>query len=366
MSKNKTGDVEELICRAILNDSLREGTPIPSETMLCERAGVSRITVRRAVANLVETGVLYTEHGRGSFVKSFSRTREIYQKGNLFRNIGLYMPRNGYFMNAFYGIESAVRNAGFRIFVSSVATTAKCCRDHADAIRKEYESNLDGLILMPRETAPYPQEYLDLFREIPNLVLFNSSSPEEPVASVSSNDMDGMLQVMRYLISLGHRRIAFFYGMEKTQTNQIRLAAYRTGLAECPECEPEILIHCEDEYTMDSLYGTVKEYMLHCGTPPTAIVCATDKLAIPVYRILGESGLKIPGDISVTGFGNVPEITCMLTPALTSVEQYPEEQGRLAGELLLSLIFKQNITEKQISLATNLHIRNSCALAKKQ
>ncbi len=359
-ARSKTDDVENQICQLILKRSLPEGAQVPSESMICENYHVSRITARRAVANLVSKGVLYTEHGRGSFVKSFVQTQRIYGADVLSHTIGLFMPRDGYFMSAVYGVEDVVKNAGFRIFVSSFSGTF---REHAKEILDYTADGMDGAIIDTPESSPYPSAYLELFQKLKNVVIFNSPSPSPEIASVSSDDVEGMVQVMRYLFSLGHRRIAFLGGETCVATTRDRLSGYRQALMECPDAAEEIVLLCK-EYVPDDPCRVLGGYLESGAKRPTALVCATDELASYAYRTLLENGLRIPEDISVTGYGNV-DIAYKLTPPLTSVDQHPQEQGRLAGELLLRQIFKQDIPARCLTVTPSLHIKQSCAVPKK-
>ncbi len=356
--RSKTDDVENQICQLILKRSLPEGAQVPSESMICENYHVSRITARRAVANLVSKGVLYTEHGRGSFVKSFAQTQRIYGADVLSHTIGLFMPRDGYFMSAIYGVEDVVKNAGFRIFVSSFSSAS--FQEHAKEILDYAAGGMDGAIIDTPESSPYPSAYLELFQKLKNVVVFNSPSPSPEIASVSSDDVEGMVQVMRYLFSLGHRRLAFLGGETCVATTRDRLSGYRQALMECPDAEKEIVLLCK-EYLPDDANRVLSEYLESGAKLPTALVCATDELASYAYRTLLEHGIRIPEEISVTGYGNV-DIAYKLTPSLTSVDQHQQEQGRLAGELLLRQIFKQEIPVRSLTVTPSLHIKQSCAV----
>ena len=358
--RSKTDDVENQICQLILKRFLPEGAQVPSESMICENYHVSRITARRAVANLVSKGVLYTEHGRGSFVKSFAQTQRIYGADVLSHTIGLFMPRDGYFMSAVYGVEDVVKNAGFRIFVSSFSGTY---REHAKEILDYTMDGMDGTIINTLESSPYPSAYLELVQKLKNVVILNSPSPSPEIASVSSDDVEGMVQVMRYLFSLGHRRIAFLGGETCVAATRDRLFGYRQALMECPEAAEEIVLLCK-EYVPDDPCRVLGGYLESGAERATALVCATDGLALYAYRTLLENGLRIPEDISVTGYGNV-DTAYKLTPLLTSVDQHPQEQGRLAGELLLRQIFKQDIPTRCLTVTPSLHIKQSCAVPKK-
>ena len=88
----KTEELQDQICRLVIMDNMKDGDLLPSESLLCEQFGVSRITVRRALAKLANAKVLRTEQGRGSFVLSLARARLFYGKDVLNRRVAVILP----------------------------------------------------------------------------------------------------------------------------------------------------------------------------------------------------------------------------------------------------------------------------------
>jgi LacI family transcriptional regulator len=99
--------------------------------------------------------------------------------------------------------------------------------------------------------------------------------------------------------------------------------------------------------------------MLSLPEPPTAIFATNDQSAIGVMEAARETGLRIPEDLSVVGFDNIPE-AAYINPSLTTVDQFIDQMGRVATEMLISLIQGRVLDSEQHKTATELVVRDSC------
>ena len=99
--------------------------------------------------------------------------------------------------------------------------------------------------------------------------------------------------------------------------------------------------------------------MLRITPPVTAILAASDEMAMGVYDAAHELGLRIPDDLSVVGFDNIPD-SALLDPPLTTVDQSIESMGALAAEVVIKLITGKPPDELVHKVPTNLVIRQSC------
>lgn len=357
--KSKTEFIRDEICRYILKHSLDEGALLPSENALCEQYKVSRVTVRRAIAGLAKDNVVFSLHGRGLFVKSLENTRKTYGADLLTGNIGLFLHRNEFTLPAIFGIEDIVKPAGFHLTYCSLGGNHE---QNVANMLSIMRNGMDACVLIPVEATPYPEIYLNAFRKMKNIVILDADSPDDSIPSVRSDDIAGIRQVMHYLFSLGHRRIAFIGGELLTSSNTDRCNAYRLALAECPDAGKEIILNIR-EYIPNDAEQVFSEYLKHTAKEelPTAVVCTNDNLASKVIGVLRTAGLRVPEDISVTGYANMKQ-AYMTVPSITTVEQNPSEQGRMVGELLLKLIYRQEIPDRHIRVMPNLQINRSCAV----
>lgn len=184
----------------------------------------------------------------------------------------------------------------------------------------------------------------------------NNESPDVP--SVISTNREGALNAMNYLTGMGHRRIGYITGrMELVSSNQ-RLHGYKDGLKVAGIPYDEQLVQIGD-YLEETAAECAKR-LLALQDRPTAIFAANDMSALGVYRAAKEAGLRIPEDLSVIGFDNLRESACT-EPALTTVDQFLEEMGAVATDMIEQLINNERLPNKLQVIQTQLIIRNSCA-----
>lgn len=184
----------------------------------------------------------------------------------------------------------------------------------------------------------------------------NNENPDFP--AVISTNREGALSVIKYLTGLGHRRIGHISGrMELVSSNQ-RLQGYKDGLDTAGIPIDDELIITGDYQRNSGYYATQK--LLSLPDRPTAIFAANDDSAFGVYQAAEEAGLKIPEDLSVVGFDNIRE-SAFTDPALTTVDQFLEEMGAAATEMIIRLVNDEKLPARVQVIQTQLIIRNSCS-----
>jgi LacI family transcriptional regulator len=214
----------------------------------------------------------------------------------------------------------------------------------------------DGLLLvLPRDT----EAYLDtLGRQGFPFVLVDYKAQSSDTPAVSATNFEGAYDAMTYLLDLGHKRIGFITGnMETGSATNERLRGYETALADRGILLDPILIYEGDFFQPSGLQGA--NYLLSLSTPPTAIFASNDVMASGVYEAIRARGLRIPQDVSVIGFDDIP-LAAQLHPRLTTVRQPLVEMGRLATQRLLRTI-EEDLEEPPgyIELPTELVVRDS-------
>ena len=183
----------------------------------------------------------------------------------------------------------------------------------------------------------------------------NTLNPDYP--AVIAINRDGALSAMEYLISLGHRRIGFIGGRPELQSAARRLQGYKDGLCQANiPLDPE-LVQVGD-YTKGTGFTCAQE-LLTLPDPPTAIFAANDQSAFGVLGAAQEAGLRVPDDLSVVGFDNIPE-SAYITPPLTTIDQSIEKMGFIATEMLMKLIVGEELENRIYKIPTQLVIRGSC------
>jgi LacI family transcriptional regulator len=175
--------------------------------------------------------------------------------------------------------------------------------------------------------------------------------------TVDSDNLRGAIVATEYLLGLGHRRIAFLAGRPDLESAHLRERGYREALAAAGiEIDPALVR--VGGYEPETAAGPARE-LLELPDRPTAVFAANDSSAIQTMTVAAELGLRVPDDLSVIGFDNVPE-SALTEPPLTTIEQSIQQMGFDAVQLLLRLIGGEPVPATQILLPTRLVVRGSC------
>ncbi len=193
-----------------------------------------------------------------------------------------------------------------------------------------------------------------------NVVPAVAVDPHFGPASMPTIDADsysGAEQATKYLIALGHRRIAFLGGRSELDSAHLREAGYRNAMEEAGLRVDPVLVR-ESRYAPDRAAEITRD-LLELPDRPTAIFAANDVTAIRAMEVAHEYGLTVPEDISIVGFDDIPEAT-LAVPMLTTVRQPMQAMGRAAMEMLLDII-RGKERETHVRMSTELVVRASTA-----
>lgn len=223
-------------------------------------------------------------------------------------------------------------------------------------LRTLLASRVDGLLIsLSRETTQI-EHLLKVQQKKTPLVLFDRVSDEIETSKVVVNDKEGAYKAVKHLIDTGCKRIAYLGGSKGLNISNKRMEGYKAALREANLPIDEALIkHC-DNLKEDAPKFT-KE-LLDLDAPPDALFCINDPVALKAMKVIKQSGLKIPEDISIIGFTDDP-ISALIDPSLTTVSQPSHQMGMLAAQLCLDQIKQEDFSFKTITLDTQLILRNT-------
>lgn len=173
--------------------------------------------------------------------------------------------------------------------------------------------------------------------------------------SVQGMNHQGAMEVMEYLIGMGHQRIGFISGRSDIGSAVRRLKGYQDALADAGIEVDEDLITYGD-FTQKTARNCARQ-LLTLENRPTAIFAANDQSAIGVYQVAEELGIQIPSELSVVGFDNISEAKYL---GLTTVDQFLEEMGYIAIQMLIKLISGESLDLEIHKMQTKLVVRTSC------
>lgn len=214
---------------------------------------------------------------------------------------------------------------------------------------------VDGLLLvLPRNA----EAYLETLRHrgFP-YVLVDHQGLGFDVPSVGATNWQGGYDGTRYLLELGHRRIGFITGDMTMGCARDRLVGYQQALRDADLPADPTLIR-EGDFLRPRAFTCANE-LLDLEQPPTAIFASNDVSAFGAIEAIRNRGLRVPDDISVMGFDDIPQ-AAQVHPGLTTVRQPLAEMGRAAVQLLFTYIKEPDAGVKRIELPTTLSIRQSC------
>ncbi len=322
---------------------------------VAEKAGVSLGTVSRVinddihVADDTRERVLAVAKELG-----FVANRQAQGlKGRKTNTVGVLVPNlgTGYIGQIMQGIDTEL---GLSQLDLMLFTTHRMADKEANYVANMVQGMVDGLLfIIPRSPSDYIGTLIQ--RNFP-FVLIDHQVVNEPCPSVSATNWQGAYQATEYLIELGHREIGFITGSMDLNSATDRLEGYRSALRTNHFPENPHLIY-EGEYTQPSGYAGATT-LLDLDEIPTAIFASNDAMAMGAMDAVRNRGLRVPEDISILGFDDVPQ-SAMVRPALTTVRQPLEQMGRVATQMLQDILKNPEKDFDQMRLPTELIIRDS-------
>jgi LacI family transcriptional regulator len=247
------------------------------------------------------------------------------------------------------GAADAIRGSGFELVVYSAGGHTG---DHVGWERR-YLSRLSGTLI--DGAVLVTPTVVDVNYGAP-IVAIDPHTGQSGLPTIDSDNLRGGQLATEHLLELGHRRIAMLTGRPDLQSAQLREQGYRRAFAASGLVPEEDLILLGDYDAAVSVQRA--RQLLTTPDPPTAVFAANDVSAIATIQAATELGRRVPGDLSVVGFDNIPE-SALCTPPLTTINQPIRHMGQQSIQLLLQLIRGETPTTTHITLATNLVIRQS-------
>jgi LacI family transcriptional regulator len=252
------------------------------------------------------------------------------------------------------GVEDVAHATGVGTVISAIHRRSSSTRQWLQNLRARAT---DGVILVLTDL-PLPI-HAELRRlGVPVVVVDPVGVPAMDVPTIGAANWNGGMQATEHLIALGHRRIGFIAGPPRLLCSRARLDGYRAALeAAGLDVDPELLRQ-GDFYHESGFAGGAS--LLDADEAPTAIFASSDQMALGVHEALRQRGLRVPDDVSVVGFDDLPEVRWS-SPPLTTVRQPLSEMGQLAARTVLRLAAGERIESLRVELATVLVVRDSTA-----
>lgn len=266
--------------------------------------------------------------------------------------VGMVIPEltNQFFAMVTEGVQRAAAQRGVLVVLVVPDADGDAEETQAKLLRSQ---RIDGVVYLTG-TGTMPTSSYELARSGP-LVLVDEQIPGVDLPAVVCDSRKGAREVAAHVLEHGHQQVAVIGGPPALWTAQQRLAGYREAFAGAG-LDPDAVPVLEGDYRQASGYRLAAE-ALSAQPRPTALICANDLMAVGAMEHCREAGLRVPEDVSIVGFDDLP-LSRLLTPRLTSVRQPAHDMGFRAASVLFDLIEGKEAGEIG-QLATSVQLRSS-------
>lgn len=274
--------------------------------------------------------------------------------GSKTETLGMLLPElhGEFFSEVIRGSDVTARQEGYHLIVSSSHND----KSEIEAAMRAMHGRVDGLIIM---SPLIDAEALNanLPSSLP-LVLLNSAVHDGAIDTFNVDNFRGAYDMVHHLIGHGHTRIALIKGSPGNIDAEERWRGYRAALKDAGiPFDPDLEV--QGSFNEESAYKAA-EQLLGLPARPGAIFASNDSMAIGALSALRSSGVKVPGEIAVAGFDDIP-IAKFIKPSLSSVRVNMSEMGLRAVRTLLDAIKKESRhVRQQTLLPVSIALRESC------
>jgi LacI family transcriptional regulator len=340
----------------------------PNLRELAAEAGVSVATVSR-ILNRGEGDLFAPE----TVKRVFETAEKMAYRPNLLmravltgrtKTIGVLVPnKDRFYTDIIRGIHDKLIEQDYALMLSwnDEDMPMPDSQRELDLIHRMIDRRVDGIILRPTHDNVSDMYFNEVWeRDIP-LVTVDRDLSSVHCDFAGTDDVAGGRVAAEHLLELGHRRLGHLAAPASVSTGRDRRQGFEQAIAEFDE-----EAHCLTIGTK-GFHRVYSEAMKLLAITPrvTAVFCASDRAAMEVYKAAADSGLRIPEDLSVVGFADLP-VAEMLKPGLTTIRQLPEQIGAEAARLLLARL-EGELTEEEpckTRLIPELILRESTASPK--
>ena len=324
---------------------------------IARAAGVSKSTVSRVLSN---QGYVKkeTRNRIDGAIKELDYSPNYIARGmrtNKSSAIGLFIPdySNPFYSELFKGVEKITRKAGY---MNLVCHTDEDPKAELYYIGELIKRQIDGIIFCTYNRSPEGLQYLKRLSESIPLVFMDPVFDDQEFSCVVSDGFTGTKNAVNYLISKGCSNIAYIKGPRIHAVTRERYRGYIEALKESDFELNRDMVY-EGDFSIESGREAVRHFM-NQERKPDALLAVTDVMAIGALKELRSMGVRIPEEVKVIGFDNIP-LSELIEPSLTTIAQPIKELGMNAAELLLKKIADPAAPNQQVVMQCSMVERKS-------
>jgi DNA-binding LacI/PurR family transcriptional regulator len=317
------------------------GEKLPGERQLAEQIGYSYLTIRQAINELVDEGVLYRQPRKGTFISGGEpKTGPRSMVGFFLHASHKHGITSPYYGKVFNNLQKQVTLQRLNLFY---------CTDIRQIDPKEV------LAIIATAFPENQSELISLSAQLP-VVLFDNNIKGHQIPAVVIDNFNATYRAVEHAWELGHQHIGYISGPKSSSVGLKRLAGYQTALLDFDLPTDDTLIYYGD-YEFGAGYQAA-EYFSALPAMPSFIHCANDLMAMGLIKGLTEKQIKVPGDVSVSGFDDIDGCDRYM-PALTTMAVDYEQMAASVVETVMQLLEPTPIETPNIIIPARLVVRES-------
>jgi LacI family sucrose operon transcriptional repressor len=307
---------------------------------IAQLAGVAKSTVSRYLnggsisektKNKIERIIEDTGYIPNTFAQSL-KAKKTYIIGTIVPRLNSYAASQ-----TLIGIDDQLRDLNYQMLISN---TSQDLEREIESIYSMARQKVAGIILLATQIT---EHHLEAFSEIKIPVLLVGQQHKD-IYSVIHDDYKGAYDLGRYVLANGHRKIAFLGVTEKDIAVGVnRKEGFKQAIKGVDGCEVKFY---ETSFKIDEAIEKVPSIIEEFS--PTILVCATDNIALGAMKAAHLKGIRIPAELSITGFGGY-DVTEIIHPSLTTVKFYYKDAGQAAAKNIVKLINGEEIAHETLS-----------------
>lgn len=363
--------------RRIADGAWKPGAALPNRNLLSSEFNTTRVTVDKAIQQLIDEGVLTSQKGSGTFVApQRSGGRKVKPKRHALHIAVVFGPDaprvdkdtpQSEVDHIFYGPVSRGISEGLAGKPVEISYARLTGREYLKYVR---EADVDGLILITPTVADLPALH-DLLDESTTFVAISVSSATAENAilpCIDAANRDGGASAAQHLLGLGHRRIACINLAMGYANHEDRMGGFLDALERAgTTIDPELLlVHGDKAYELTNFEGYIDEWLQRTrllGKLPTAIFTCDFAMTMATLTVLRRNCIDVPSSVSLMGFDD-PLMMSHLTPPITTIRQPVYSLGLRAAQRLLEALYSPGGPRRVVGtelLRTQVMVRESTA-----
>ncbi|MFA5675680.1 MAG: LacI family DNA-binding transcriptional regulator [Christensenellales bacterium] len=283
-------------------------------------------------------------------------------KSSTSSEIGVIVPTvsNPFYSTALLGIQKQIHKRGYNILLCN---TFRHAEDERNYLQILYNKRVNGVIISA--VAKDGKNILEFSRKGMNFVLLDQRIEDKNCTNILFDSREGARIATEYLVNQGHTKIALITTPLTRWTRRETSKGYLDALSERADTPGEPIIFEADSEQEENQFGyeytigtQLAKRFIQLKCDATGALCVNDMVAFGFIQELNKGGLKVPRDVSVIGFDDIP-FASMFSPALTTVKCFAFEMGDLAGRILIDKINGSTPLDASLKIEPRLIVRDT-------